>query len=206
MSYERVTRRLTKQGIIEFVDGKGYANLSFADGQRLLFELLAQYEDSQLGPAEVNELAKAKAEGRFLILPVPIGGTIYVPYRFRDPFNGNIDEGIEEPKLAGYVKEGKKEFYTTYDELGSNDHEPGTFFLTREEAEKALKKMEPEEYENPFDTVQKCRVCGCTRFNACEGGCYWVEDDLCSACAERTNEDLDQGVKSEADWYEKYIT
>jgi hypothetical protein len=33
----------------------------------------------------------------------------------------------------------------------------------------------------------KCRICGCTDNNACigvEGPCYWVEDDLCSACAE----------------------
>ena len=30
---------------------------------------------------------------------------------------------------------------------------------------------------------QKCRICGCTWNNACEGGCYWVEDDLCSQCA-----------------------
>lgn len=30
-----------------------------------------------------------------------------------------------------------------------------------------------------------CRICGCTRFNACvtpEGPCHWVETDLCSAC------------------------
>ena len=27
-----------------------------------------------------------------------------------------------------------------------------------------------------------CRVCGCTEDNACEGGCTWVEEDLCSAC------------------------
>lgn len=29
-----------------------------------------------------------------------------------------------------------------------------------------------------------CRVCGCTDDHACEGGCWWVEPDLCSACAE----------------------
>lgn len=28
-----------------------------------------------------------------------------------------------------------------------------------------------------------CRVCGCTDDHACPGGCYWVEEDLCSACA-----------------------
>lgn len=27
-----------------------------------------------------------------------------------------------------------------------------------------------------------CRVCGCTDDNACPGGCYWVERNLCSAC------------------------
>jgi len=30
-----------------------------------------------------------------------------------------------------------------------------------------------------------CRICGCTDEHACEGGCYWVEEDLCSACAEK---------------------
>ncbi|MDB5447604.1 MAG: hypothetical protein JWQ97_2921 [Phenylobacterium sp.] len=27
-----------------------------------------------------------------------------------------------------------------------------------------------------------CRVCGCWEMEACDGGCWWVEDDLCSAC------------------------
>lgn len=29
---------------------------------------------------------------------------------------------------------------------------------------------------------QFCRVCGCTEDAACDGGCSWVEPDLCSAC------------------------
>lgn len=28
-----------------------------------------------------------------------------------------------------------------------------------------------------------CRECGCTQNRACPGGCWWVEPDLCSACA-----------------------
>lgn len=36
---------------------------------------------------------------------------------------------------------------------------------------------------------QKCRVCGCTQYNACEGGCYWVKEDLCSKCAEKMIEE-----------------
>lgn len=32
---------------------------------------------------------------------------------------------------------------------------------------------------------RKCRVCGCTQYNACmtdEGTCHWISDDLCSEC------------------------
>jgi hypothetical protein len=29
-----------------------------------------------------------------------------------------------------------------------------------------------------------CRVCGCTELEACDGGCIWVEADLCSRCVE----------------------
>ncbi|MBA4688585.1 MAG: hypothetical protein H2184_15645 [Candidatus Galacturonibacter soehngenii] len=32
------------------------------------------------------------------------------------------------------------------------------------------------------DGNQKCRVCGCNFFHACPGGCWWIEDDLCSSC------------------------
>jgi hypothetical protein len=32
--------------------------------------------------------------------------------------------------------------------------------------------------------TQACQICGCTNERACDGGCYWVELDLCSRCAE----------------------
>lgn len=32
---------------------------------------------------------------------------------------------------------------------------------------------------------QVCRSCDCTNERACEGGCYWVEVDLCSRCRPR---------------------
>ncbi len=31
--------------------------------------------------------------------------------------------------------------------------------------------------------VRTCRGCGCTDLEGCDGGCEWVEDDLCSNCA-----------------------
>lgn len=30
--------------------------------------------------------------------------------------------------------------------------------------------------------ITRCRICGCTNYRACLGGCYWVEPDLCSQC------------------------
>lgn len=30
----------------------------------------------------------------------------------------------------------------------------------------------------------RCRVCGYTEDHACPGGCWWVEKDLCSVCAQ----------------------
>jgi hypothetical protein len=37
-----------------------------------------------------------------------------------------------------------------------------------------------------FEDVERaCRACGCTDNRACEGGCSWVEADLCSACREK---------------------
>jgi hypothetical protein len=30
--------------------------------------------------------------------------------------------------------------------------------------------------------VPTCRICGCSQYTPCNGGCYWVEEDFCSAC------------------------
>jgi hypothetical protein len=32
-----------------------------------------------------------------------------------------------------------------------------------------------------------CRVCGCSHFAPCEGGCVWAEPDLCSRCAQEAS-------------------
>jgi phage N-6-adenine-methyltransferase len=41
--------------------------------------------------------------------------------------------------------------------------------------------MEPWNWD--ADVLVACRECGCTDDEACEGGCVWVEADLCSRCA-----------------------
>lgn len=51
-------------------------------------------------------------------------------------------------------------------------------------------ELELERYERDFPGMYgedswACAICGCTNDNACEGGCYWVYPNLCSACAEK---------------------
>ncbi|TQI68542.1 hypothetical protein LY85_3281 [Clostridium sp. KNHs216] len=41
-----------------------------------------------------------------------------------------------------------------------------------------IEQMDPDLFN------RKCRVCGCDWYHSCPGGCWWVEDDLCSSCAE----------------------
>jgi len=49
-----------------------------------------------------------------------------------------------------------------------------------------LERIGPDEQEWSIrpDATQRCRICGCNHDRACQGGCYWVEEDLCSACFE----------------------
>lgn len=32
---------------------------------------------------------------------------------------------------------------------------------------------------------RQCKRCGCTDDHACEGGCFWVTDNLCSKCYDK---------------------
>ena len=132
---------------------------------------------------EPYEAFKKKQESGLIIeLPVPIGEKVYIPYKYKG-LNGSVNKGVEITRLSGYVKENDKDFYITSDNFcGLSFYKPNEIYITMEAAEARLKEMELE----VFSLEQKCRVCGCTWDNACEGGCYWVEPDLCSACADKS--------------------
>ncbi|MBP6876586.1 MAG: hypothetical protein KBC34_01070 [Phenylobacterium sp.] len=34
--------------------------------------------------------------------------------------------------------------------------------------------------------VRTCNICGCCQDSACDGGCSWASDSLCTACAPAT--------------------
>jgi hypothetical protein len=44
--------------------------------------------------------------------------------------------------------------------------------------------------------VRRCRYCGCTDDRGCRVGCWWVEEDLCSACAQPSVETLGDGLRA----------
>lgn len=50
-------------------------------------------------------------------------------------------------------------------------------------------------YIVPEDGAPACRICGCTEHNACDGGCHWLEPDLCSRCKGRPARSGDRPVK-----------
>lgn len=116
-------------------------------------------------------------KGQMIVMPVPIGSPVYIPYRTME-LDGTVAKGIDQMYLTGYIKEGTGEFYTVADDFGgTTDIIPNELCTTRDAAEVML-----EEIDATAGNEQKCRVCGCTQDSACPGGCYWVEDDLCSQC------------------------
>lgn len=122
---------------------------------------LAAYEDVGLSPGEVaslwaewdammrvrdsigsydrlRELAEADKEGRAVILPCKVGDTVY--FRTYD-CNGTVDLGIQPHKVTAIV--GRAIVHGVYTDAGLLPGQYGvSWFLTREEAEAALKEAQ----------------------------------------------------------------
>ena len=128
---------------------------------------LAEYEDSGLSPDEVQELAKAKAEGRLVDLPCKVGESLYAivncadiikscdddyftgtgaiscPFEKDCPFEECDDgnRGVFETICKGFWvdDEGRLTVFLDYINANIGPLDFGkTVFLTREAAEKAL--------------------------------------------------------------------
>jgi hypothetical protein len=140
---------------------------------------LAEYEDTGLSPAEVAELAQAKADGRLVVLPVSVGDTVwrlckcsdipsrldgtmysddgspgtatgyYCPYENNCPHDTDDCEKVkdkiqifEDCAEAINISEGGIWFFLEYTPNVDLSDFGKTVFLTREEAEKALKECD----------------------------------------------------------------
>lgn len=111
-----------------FKDGYWRVNFSGVQYQADFVDRLAAYEDiAELcgGFDRLRELAEADKDGRVLILPCKVGDTVYrLQYIEQTP--GRFTVGIVPIKFA----------LIWLEEFGK------TVFLSREEAEKALREME----------------------------------------------------------------
>ena len=135
--FERLTRR-DKKGVAYVPAGKPPSYVEFTG---ISADRLAAYEDSELSPEEVHELAKAKADGRLVVLPCKVGDTVY-------RLDGIYSWDIEHIEIYGdeiiFVDDSDNIF--RLDDIGK------TVFLTREAAEKAL---------SPICNTTKLPCAGC---------------------------------------------
>ena len=101
---------------------------------------LAAYEDSGLSPEQVQELVKAKEDGRLVVLPCKVGDIVYADC-YGDIIGWEVHQiEMRTGKPTQYIARGDDEGYGT-PEIDFVGEDIGKIvFLTREEAEKALQE------------------------------------------------------------------
>ena len=130
MMFERLTRwENNDKDVADLIEEK-----SDFDGLTEAVNRLAAYEDSGLSPDEVQELAKAKADGRLVVLPCKVGDSIYRPEGLKYSVFWTITNVTIYPDEIMFIDDSDNIF--TLDDIGK------TVFLTREAAEKALEVRE----------------------------------------------------------------
>ena len=100
---------------------------------------LAAYEDTGLSPEQVQELAKAKADGRLVVLPCKAGDVVWKTKAVFSYFPKPVEDRVERIVISSNeilvcCTSGTK---FSVNSIGK------TVFLSREEAEKALEVKEP---------------------------------------------------------------
>lgn len=110
---------------------------------------LGEYEDSNLSPEQVQEIAKVKAEERLLILPCKVGDRVYAKgwngYCYAEVDKVKWDSGeidIENPDkdifTVFYTPEEEDKSFIRWADRGMAGKFGETVFLSREAAEKVL--------------------------------------------------------------------
>lgn len=97
--FERLTDR-TGSGQVYLIEGPEEDMYGYYTGKGLkqienVIDRLAAYEDSGMSPEQVQEFAKAKAEGRLVVLPCKVGRTFTA---YIDAHSGEMD-GSRKDKL-----------------------------------------------------------------------------------------------------------
>ena len=143
------SRDSTLNVLINGPTSNGFGKDIFRKMARDLYGRLKAYEDiAELcgGFDRLRELAEDDKDGRLVMLPCKVGGTVYMIERIFDIDNGVCDE-ICARKVIGHGGNNLNKLWLIGSGGICNDYifvsEFGkTVFLTREEAEKALQEME----------------------------------------------------------------
>lgn len=65
------------------------------------------------------------------------------------------------------------------------DYSPGRFGWFLKDVRPLRVPMPYRGRQGLFNVTGLCRVCGCWQECACDGGCSWIENDLCSKCVNK---------------------
>jgi hypothetical protein len=144
MEYKRLTNRTP--------DGIAYTEIPLNESHIMenqcftgfVADRLVAYEDSGLSPEEVQEIARAKAEGRLVVLPCKVGDTVFL---ILETFNDTFE--IEESVVTRVFLTLKASYISCWIDCpgicNSLEYKLSDFgktvFLSREEAEQALKAL-----------------------------------------------------------------
>ena len=133
--------------------------------QKQVWERLKDYEDAGLSPqacaeareieetlsgcdysiSRMVELMKADVEGRVVVLPCKVGDTVYFVNAKQILEFTVVGYAVDETGISWVYSEHVDKTGHTYERTFSPDRTGKTTFLTREEAEKALRKMQGKE-------------------------------------------------------------
>lgn len=130
----------------EWPDPEEGSDCNILSCRKQLAGRLAAYEKTGLEPEEVAHYAKAKTEGRLVVLPCKVGDTYYTIRKFCD-MGGNDDFGEHSLSDCEYccAPECKHEkrivegVFFSVESIVTRAH-IGKHYLTREAAEAALRK------------------------------------------------------------------
>lgn len=142
---ERLTKRINgKAAFYECNSTCGTCEGVLCGSVFLMADRLAAYEDTGLDPERVAELAQAEKDGRLVVLPCKVGDTVWTNIAIVGDRYKSADRPYPVEVVFIGMGEDKRFFHVQYsngrvfpfdfDKIGK------TVFLTREEAEAALKK------------------------------------------------------------------
>ncbi len=127
---DRLTIMTPNGAALKMEDTYPNENVARADLMRkylIAVERLAAYEDTGLTPEEVAELAQAQKDGRLVVLPCKVGDVVFAA-------ESNPVIPLTMAYVGAYLDGADGGDWEKFQNFGK------TVFLTREEAEAALKK------------------------------------------------------------------